>query len=153
MLRSGAPHLGSTPISGEHHVATVTGATPRIVIKTEGNDMAVDISTSSVIIKPEEDDMAVDNTAYVTDVKTQSNPMEVENATASATSGVYNPYLDKESECYSETLLCRVLLGRYNREKFKKNEKLTDYQNARLIKIIHYCGRLGENAEPLLVKL
>jgi hypothetical protein len=149
---SGAPRPGSTPISGEHHAATVTSATPRIVIKTEGNDMVVDSSTSSVIIKREEDDMAVDNTAFVTDVKTESNPMEVENDTASATTGVYNPYLDRKSQPYSETHLCRVLLQRWNHEKFKENEKLTDYQNSHLIKIIHYLGRLGENAKPLLVK-
>jgi hypothetical protein len=150
---NGAPLLGSTPISGGHHVATVTSATPQIVIKTEGNDMVVDSSISLVIIKPEEDDMVVDNTASMTDVKTESNPIEVENASASVTTRVYNPYLDKKSEPYSETLLCRVLLGRWNREKFKKNEKLTDDQNARLIKVIHYCGRLGENAKPLLVEL
>src|SRR5271170_251905 len=150
---SGAPQLGSTPISGEHHVATVTSATPQIIIKMEENDMVVDSSSSSVIIKPEEDDMAVDNTVSVTDVKTESNPMEVENATPSATTGIYTPYLDKDSEPYNETLLCRVLLGRWNREKFKENEKLTDNQNDRLIKVIHYCGRLGENAKPLLVEL
>jgi hypothetical protein len=150
---SGAPRLGSMTISGEHHVATVTSATSQIVIKTEENDMVVDNSTSSAIIKHEEDDMAVDNNASVTDVKTESNPMEVENATASATTGVYNPYLDKKSEPYNETLLCRVLLQRWNREKFKFNEKLADDQNAKLIKIIHFCSRLGENAKPLLVEL
>src|SRR5271170_2813834 len=150
---SGAPRLGSMITSGEGHVATVTSATPQIVIKTEENDMVVDSSPSSAIIKPEEDDMAVDNTASATDVKIESDPMEVDSASASATTGVYNPYLDKKSQPYNETLLCRVLLQRWNREKFNKNEKLSDEQNARLIKIIHFCGRLGENAKPLLDEL
>src|SRR5277367_3591499 len=145
----GAPRLGSTITSG---VATVTSATRQIVIKTEENDMVVDSSTSSVI-KSEEDAMAVDNTASITDVKTEPAPIEVDNASASAPTGVYNPYLDKKSQPYNETLLCRVLLGRWNKEKFVKNKKLTDGENARLSKIIHFCSRLGENAKPLLVEL
>src|SRR5271170_7223349 len=145
----GAPRLGSTITSG---VATVTSATRQIVIKTEENDMVVDSSTSSVI-KSEEDAMAVDNTASITDVKTEPAPIEVDNASASAPTGVYNPYLDKKSQPYNETLLCRVLLGRWNKEKFIEKQKLSDNENAELLKIVHFCGRLGENAEPLLVEL